>query len=633
MPEPASVIRYRSYNCVRENAPIDPSGVYLGNTIVTHRKHIVLDPIEQYHPFIQRVVSGTTGERPLIGVSPGSGHISTTAARAGADIFFVFSAGLYRTAGVGSLASFLPYGNANDQSIELLRRSVLPHAGGVPVVAGLMPNDPERATAERLAQLAEIGIEAITNWPATGLVDGSMREIMRAEGFTAEAELAMLREARAAGFAVFGFALSPEEVRGFCESGVDGLILNVGLTRAVESAQEKKNQIRAAIQTVGAMWEVAKRFSPIPLSFLFGGSITQPIDLEEILREVPIHGYAGGSAFERIPVAAIVDSTIRRLKSVPRPPAAGTTPSAIGPDTIVGESRPIRAVRNLIQRTAPHDVDVCITGETGTGKELVARALHAGSARREMPFVTMNCGAIPDTLVESEFFGYEKGAFTGAGERRRGKFELANHGVLFLDEVGDLSPHGQVALLRVIQQGEILRIGGQTPVRVDVRILTATNRDLERAVADGSFRSDLYYRVSAMVIRTPPLREIPTDIPPLVRHLLKLLSGRLSRRLIGVTDEFMRRLVDYPWPGNVRELEHVLTRAALLEEGAVLEGRSVHLSRAVHGTAVPAPPSADTARLSDHLHDVVERYGGNKSRAARELGISRKTLYSWLNKG
>ena len=596
----------------------------------------MLTHISARHPVIRQVVDHKPADRPLIGVSPGSGNITATAVHAGADIIFVFSAGTYRTAGVGSLASFLSYGNANDQTEELLRRHILPHSGTQPVVAGMMPNDPVRSTAERLETLAELGVQAITNWPATGLADGVMREIMTAHGLHHQAELEMLQEAQAAGFAVFGFALSTAEVESFCRINVDGLILNVGLTRAVTDSLEKKNEISTAIATVREMWSVVGQQAMPPLSFLFGGSITQPIDLEEILREVPVHGYAGGSAFERIPVTAIVDSTVRRLKSVPRPTGENTrktTPPRSSRAPLVGPSRQMRRVQELITRTAPHDVDVCILGETGTGKELVAYAVHQHSPRREMPFITMNCGAIPDSLVESEFFGYEKGAFTGAYDRRKGKFELANHGVLFLDEIGDLSSHGQVALLRVLQQGEVFRVGGQKAIRVDVRIIAATNRDLRADVSAGRFRSDLFYRLTTMIIETPPLRERPEDIPHLVDHLLGLLASRLNRKIVGVTEAFLSRLVQYHWPGNVRELEHILTRAAILEDTAVLEGSSV----AVGDRAELPPPAAagvpeDPGERRRRVMQEIDRCQGNKSQAARRLGVSRKTLYQWLHR-
>lgn len=587
------------------------------------------------HAFIRRIVTGKPTDRPLIGVAPGSGHITATAAAAGADLFFVFSAGVYRTTGIGSLGSFLPYGNANDQTGELLIRHILPHAGDVPVVAGLMASDPVASVGERLQRYRSLGVQAVTNWPATGLVDGRMRDILADQGLSHETERDMLIQAQRSGFAVFGFALTGEEVRSFCDAGVDGLILNVGLTRAIKDAVEKRNQIRHAINVVGEMWRIVERYQPQPLSFLFGGTITQPVDLEEILREVPVHGYAGGSAFERIPVQAIVDSTIQRLKAITRPTITDSsdsvgTRSGLNVPDLIGESRGIRRIRELIQRVAPTDVTVSILGETGTGKELVARSIHRESHRREMPFITMNCGAIPDTLIESELFGYEKGSFTGAEERRRGKFELANHGTLFLDEIGDLSLRGQVALLRVIQQGEVVRIGGQRPTRIDVRIISATNRNLQQDVREGRFRADLYYRLSVMVIAIPPLRNRYEDIPILLRHLLPTLSSKIDRTLLGVTDRFLQRLRNYSWPGNVRELEHILTRCALLEDGSVLEGREIDLSDQEDGITLEIDEPDRYDRTRSRATDAVHRAGGNKSEAARLLGISRRTLYRWL---
>ena len=320
---------------------------------------------------------------------PGSGLIAATAAAAGADIFFVFSAGAYRSSGVGSLASFLPYGNANDMTEELLCRQVLPHSGEVPVVAGVMASDPVGSVSARLHTLSRLGVNAVTNWPATGLTDGTMRRMLAENGLDHDAECAMLAAAKDAGFAVFGFALTPEEVEGFCRVGIDGLILNVGLTRTVSDAVEKKNELRGAAVVLRSMWEVVERQPVRPLSFLFGGSITQPIDLEELLHQVPVHGYAGGSAFERIPVQAIVDSTIRRLKAVSRVVRHEGPRRSSGRSALVGSSRPMHEVRRLIDRAAPHDVSVCVVGETGTGKELVAQALHEESPRREMPFITM----------------------------------------------------------------------------------------------------------------------------------------------------------------------------------------------------------------------------------------------------
>ncbi len=226
-----------------------------------------------------------------------------------------------------------------------------------------------------------------------------------------------------------------------------------------------------------------------------------PEDFDEFLTQVPIHGYAGGSVFDRFPVIESVNMRVRGFKNISFPGNRLHPLPRLG--NLIGSSPSMKALYNLIQKVAPYDVNICIDGESGTGKELVATQIHLLSPRQGHPFITVNCGAIPDTLIESEFFGYEKGAFTGGVYRRLGKFELANKGTLFLDEIADLSPHGQAALLRVIQQGEIVTLGGQKPIQVDVRILCASNQNLEKLVEEGKFRVDLYFRLSAIIIKIP----------------------------------------------------------------------------------------------------------------------------------
>lgn len=393
--------------------------------------------MKHYHPFVQQMFSLNRDDSLLIGVSPGSGHITRLSVEAGVNVFFAFSAGTYRTAGVTSLASLLSYGNANDQTEHLLRKHILPNKGNVPIAAGLMPVDPIIPIKERLLRLKELGIGGIVNWPATGLFDGVLKELMEIDGYTHEAEVEMLKLAKEMGFATFGFALTAEEVRGFTAINVDGLIFNVGPTKAIENIVERKNQISNATTRALEMWKAKEGNVMDPICFIFGGSIIQPDDLEEIIRVVPLHGYAGGSAFERIPVSEIVDSTIRRIKSTPRNNMTINLNKLPRRGNLIGNSPKMKELFNLIDRTSPYDVNIWIEGETGTGKELVANYIHSNSPRSNMPFVTMNCGAIPETLIESEFFGYEKGAFTGAVEQCKGKFELANHGTLFLDEIGE----------------------------------------------------------------------------------------------------------------------------------------------------------------------------------------------------
>jgi formate hydrogenlyase transcriptional activator len=255
-------------------------------------------------------------------------------------------------------------------------------------------------------------------------------------------------------------------------------------------------------------------------------------------------------------------------------------------EEIVGRSVALQEVLDKVRLVAPTDSSVLILGESGTGKELIARAVHSGSGRRRFPLVKVNCAALPPGLIESELFGHEKGAFTGAHERRVGRFELADRGTIFLDEIGEMPVDVQVKFLRVLQDHEIERVGGKAPLKVDVRVIAATNRDLARAVADGAFRSDLFYRLNVFPVHLPPLRARAEDIPALVHYFAARYAGKIGRRIDRVARDTMDRLKNYPWPGNVRELENVIERAVILSPGPELH---------VSGEALRAPSPASPA--------------------------------------
>src|ERR1043166_8133421 len=256
---------------------------------------------------------------------------------------------------------------------------------------------------------------------------------------------------------------------------------------------------------------------------------------------------------------------------------------------MIGDSPAIMQVRALIDRVAPSDARVVITGESGTGKELVAAAIHAGSSRRERPFVRVNCAAIPRDLVESEMFGHEKGAFTGATDRRIGRFELAHTGSLLLDEVADLGPEAQAKLLRAIEAKEIERVGGGKPIRIDVRIIAATNKDLARAATEGGFREDLFFRLNVIPLPLPPLRERPGDIPALVRHFSALHRLRTGQPAPTWTDEVIALFTRYRWPGNIRELANIVERLAILNAGRVISAGDGGALLPVHRPGTPRP--------------------------------------------
>ena len=306
---------------------------------------------------------------------------------------------------------------------------------------------------------------------------------------------------------------------------------------------------------------------------------------------------------------------------------------------IVGESPALRHALRQIEQVSATDVTVLLLGESGTGKELFARALHLSSPRRDLPFVKVNCGAIPENLFESELFGYEKGAFTGASTARAGYFEQAHGGTLFLDEIGDLPLAMQVKLLRVLQEKSLQRVGSRRETPIDVRIVAATNLDLQQQVAAGRFRLDLYYRLNIIPIRLPALRERREDVRPLVRHQLNLISQSYQRN-VGLTPEATERLADYSWPGNIRQLRNVLERLVLLAEGATISAQEVE--RVIHSEAVGAPvaptlphlPSPSSVRpyLPAQSHDrqqieqALAQTHGNKSRAAQMLGLTLRQL-------
>lgn len=302
---------------------------------------------------------------------------------------------------------------------------------------------------------------------------------------------------------------------------------------------------------------------------------------------------------------------------------------------IIYKSESMNQLMKMVERVAPSHATVLIMGESGTGKELIAQAIHEKSKRKDKPFVAINCGALRETLLESELFGHERGAFTGAYSRKIGLAEAANGGSLFLDEIGELSPGIQAKLLRFLQEGEVYRVGGKDPIRVDIRLISATNRELEKEVVAGNFREDLYYRINTIVISAPPLRRRKEDIVPLVEHFLSLgVNGFLGRGK-QVSEEAMKILTRYDWPGNIRELQNVCERLQILAEGQVVMPNDLPEQIRNPDTKIVI----DDFDPSITLHELEKRYilkalnffEGNKTQAANALGITIKTLYNKLH--
>ena len=377
------------------------------------------------------------------------------------------------------------------------------------------------------------------------------------------------------------------------------------------------------------------------------GEIQRMRGLERVVSRVPIKkngttiGAVGRVMFKGPQQVEELSRRVRALESEVefyKRETAALRRRSYGIDQLIGDSPAMRRLRDEIIKVAPLEIPVLIRGESGTGKELVAQALHRLSPRREAAMVMVNAAALPATLVESELFGYEPGAFTGAARKgRKGKFEQAAGGTIFLDEIGDMPIEVQAKLLRVIQDRMIERIGGDRPLQVDFRLVTATNHDLQKLVQEGKFRLDLYYRISPITIEVPPLRKRLEDIPALVAHFIEDFSTRHRRPPAEVSECAIAYLMEQSWPGNVRQLRHEVERAIVFAE----DGRitSASFGKAPMESPKPIHSTNGRARLRDHLEQVeadlvrkaLERHNGNKKRVAQELGISRSYLYKVLN--
>jgi DNA-binding NtrC family response regulator len=360
--------------------------------------------------------------------------------------------------------------------------------------------------------------------------------------------------------------------------------------------------------------------------------------------------------FEQEQIRQIVEKAVKQAGANSIAPALpADTDSETGRHGLIGSSENMRGIFDIIDKVADTPSTVLVTGESGTGKELVAKALHENSGRSDGPFIKINCAAIPKNLMESELFGYEKGAFTGATSAKPGRFELADEGTLFLDEIGEIPVEMQVKLLRAIQESEFERVGGIKTLQVNVRLITATNRDLEKEVASGAFREDLFYRLNVVPLRIPPLRERRDDIPLLVQHIIDKFKSRLSKEVEGISDEALTLLCEHDWPGNIRELENVLERTILFcssneialddlpeELGSKTQERAsspTQLSAPAAGEQGAVPPleagktslkdavRAETSRVERELiAQALNETTGNVTQAAKLLKISRKSL-------
>jgi DNA-binding NtrC family response regulator len=297
-------------------------------------------------------------------------------------------------------------------------------------------------------------------------------------------------------------------------------------------------------------------------------------------------------------------------------------------EDIIGQSEALKGVLEEVEHVAQSNSTVIITGESGTGKELVARAIHSNSSRKYFPLISVHCGALTESLLESELFGHEKGAFTGAAFNRKGRFEMADGGTIFLDEIGTITPKMQIELLRVLESKSFIRVGGNKEISSDFRVICATNRDLGEMVKNGTFREDLYYRLNVVNIRIPPLRERPEDIPILVDHFIRKYCTSMSRDLISIEPAAMRHLESFEYPGNVRELENMIERAIVVGNGKVISLKDLPMGKEVISSSIESLDELERR----HIAKILEKYDWNISRSAKALNVDRATLYNKIRR-
>ncbi|MDT8899857.1 phosphoenolpyruvate hydrolase family protein [Anaeroselena agilis] len=586
-----------------------------------------------------------TENQPIIGVAVGSGLSAKQAIAGGADFLLALNAGRFRMAGISSLAALLPYANSNEMVLDFGSREIIPRAGNSPVIFGACATD---VTVDQDALIAKIrarGFQGVNNFPTVGLIDGSLRQALEEGGLGFEREVEFIAKAAKAGLFTVAFVFDEHQGQAMAAAGADIICAHLGLTVGGKTGAKHSISLEKGIKLANGIFATVDSRHPAPIKMIYGGPVSTPEQTAYFYGNTGAVGYIGGSSFERIPAETTIEKVTGQFKNYMRLKRENESlrrkllKKKVF-DEIVGQSRIMQELFEIVSKVADKNVNVLVCGESGTGKELVVRAIHYNSPRNSQPFIKVNCASIPDTLLESELFGHEKGSFTGATRKRVGLFELANRGTLFLDEVSEMSPGTQAKLLRAIQQQEFLRIGGSEPIKVDTRIICATNADLHAAVAQGKFREDLFYRINVVTIRTPPLRQHKEDIPLLVNYFLEKIRVKFNRDIRRLSAAALDALMQYHWPGNVRELEHVLESAAILCDGDVIDDCDLPISPSgriavsgANGDNVVNLPRTATASLERQIIlGTLNQHAWHRQKTAQFLGITRRTLLNKMKK-
>ena len=589
----------------------------------------------QTHARVKKTLRSREGL--LFGAAVGAGLTARAAQDGGADFVLSLNAGTLRVAGAPSLSCMLPVGDSNQIVTRIGRNEILGRVS-VPVFFGLCVMDPRLEVETILENVRRWGFDGVVNFPTVTSIEGEFRAELDSLGLGFQREVAMISAARNIGLATLVYVATPEEASAMQAAGADIYCVSLGFTSGDKTGLPARMNLEQAAERIDRVLKPLRRREIIAL--VEGGPITEPAEAFQICEACSLDGCIGGSTIDRLPLEAAVRATAATYKSLAtlKRDIESLKEGLLGQGWrwgIIGRAPAMAKIVSEIEKVAPTRLPALILGENGTGKELVANALHLASGRQSKKMMVVNCAAIPRDLLESELFGYEAGAFTGAARTRIGRFEEARGSTLFLDEVGDLEPTLQAKLLRVLGSGRFERLGSNVPHVTDARIVCATNRELRKMVKEGSFREDLYYRLSTIEISVPPLRERIQDLPLLVQHFFEQIRADLNPALEAIDGSAMRLLVNYEWPGNVRELRHALERAAVLCAGPVIGTGDFEFLRRDSpsdklnhlGDQTKESRAGSSSEREWVLRALIE-HCYRRAETAAALGISRKTLYN-----
>lgn len=582
--------------------------------------------------------------KPVIGVAVGSGFSAKQAVEGGADFILVLNAGRFRNYGVSSICCMMPYANSNDLVMNFGCEEIIPRIRNKPIIFGACATDPTIDHGMLLDRIKKNGFHGVNNFPTIGLIDGKYREALEEHGLGYQREVDFMKRARDKELFTIAFVFNSHQARMMAEADVDIICAHLSWTVGGENSVKQRTSLEEGVKIANKIFDSVKKIMPDPINMVYGGPIKNPEQAAYFYKNSSAIGYIGGSSFERIPTEITIRETTDNFKNYEKLIKENEMlkKELIKKkrfDEIVGQSRTMQEIYDIINKVADKNVNVLVKGESGTGKELIVRAIHYNSSRYKGPFIKINCAALSDSILESELFGHEKGAFTGAIQRFLGRFELANHGTLFLDEIGEISLKTQAKLLRVIQEQEFQRVGGTETIKINTRIICATNIDIQKCISQGTFREDLYYRINVVSIETPPLRSQKEDIPLLVNHFLQRIDKELGKKIKRIAPNAYDALMEYNWPGNVRELKHTLERAAILTEGDVININDLptHIQNQreqILDQSQLINWSGKRHRIceKDLIFEGLERFNWNRTKTAEYFGITRRTLYNKMIK-